>query len=68
MGIALKAEALISSTPALPTAERAARAAIRIVDRHELTDDALELLQFQCQGLQARVDLDEMRMEELMRN
>jgi hypothetical protein len=68
MGSALKVEPLISSTPVMPTAERAAGAAIRVVGRYELTDDEIEVLEFRWQGLQAGVNLDAMRMEELMRN
>jgi hypothetical protein len=66
MGAALKIEPSISSMPASPSANGAPRAAIRVVGRDELTDDELEVLDFRCQGLQARVDLDAMRIEALL--
>jgi hypothetical protein len=68
MGAALKIEPSISSMPASPTVNTTPRAAIRVVGPSELTEDELEVLEFRCLGLQARVDLDAMRTEELTRN
>jgi hypothetical protein len=68
MGSAPTVEPLFSSIPNSPTVNRTPRAAIRVVGRCELTDDELEVLEFRCQGLQAVVDLDAMRMEELNRH
>jgi len=67
MGAARKIDPLISSIPTSPTNASLPRTAIRVVGRHELTVDELEVLEFRCQGLQACVDLDAMRVENLMR-
>jgi hypothetical protein len=68
MGAALKVEPLISSVPTSPPVNTTPRAAIRLVGPDELTEDELEVLEFRCLGLQARVDLDAMRTEALLRN
>ena len=68
MGYALKAEPLFVSVSQSTTVNPSHRAAIRAVVFSQLSDEALELLEFRCQGLQALVDLDALRVEELMRD
>ena len=68
MGSALKAEPFLPTVSQPSTVNPTHRAAIRAADSYELSDDELEALEFRCQGLQARVDLDAMRIEALLRD
>jgi hypothetical protein len=68
MGSAITVDSFFSSEANSAKAARTPRATISLVGRRELTLDELEVLEFRCQALQARADLDAMRMEELMRD
>jgi len=68
MGFALKVEPLNSLITTIPVVNTNPRVAIRPAGYYELTADEVEVLEFRCQALQACMDLDAMRMEELTRD
>jgi len=67
MGSALRIEPLSSLIQKVPMVGTNQKAVVCLVGCFELTEDEAEVLEFRCQGLQAGVDLDAMRMEALMR-
>ena len=67
MGSALKAEPFFPTVSQPSTVNPLHRTPIRAVESCEVAEDESEAFEFRCRGLQAQVDLDAMRIEELMR-